>query len=83
MKDYIFYILVLIILALSFQNLKAQDDFDDWDSYEEIEEEYVPLPKLPSSIFKPMEIVEDNKPGLVVTICYNDDERGYYCKDLP
>lgn len=97
MKDYILYILVLIILSLSIKQIHAQDEYDDLDYQEnEITEEYIsseyitPL-KTPPSIFKSFEQVDENfilssapdEPKLVVTICYDDIDRGYYCKDLP
>ena len=90
MRDYLFYILLLILLSLGVHNLKAQDDFLEDEDY--IEEEYaIPYKPLPSIFTSPTdtsgpEVILSNtvdKPALVVTICYDDEYKGYYCKDLP
>lgn len=95
MKDYILYIILLILLAFSYNNIKAEDDFDDLLELEDyIEEEYIPVQKPLPSLFKPYESPSAAEPEvilstvpdktLIVSICYNDDlDRGYYCKDLP
>lgn len=78
------------MLSLGVHSLKAQDDFSEDEDY--IEEEYTVPYKPISSIFttpittSEPEIVlstAPDKPSLVVTICYDDEYKGYYCKDLP
>lgn len=79
------------MLSLGVHSLKAEDDFLEDEDY--IEEEYIApyKPIVPSIFSSPIdtsgpEVILSNspdKPLLVVTICYDDEYKGYYCKDLP
>jgi hypothetical protein len=86
MRTLIVYLLFIFAISC---HISRADDFDDYmtDLDDSISEEYTP--KVPT-LFKSFDNSDDqvilstapDQPKLIVTICY-DEERGYYCKDLP
>jgi hypothetical protein len=83
-----FVVYILFLFAISCQITRADDfadsEYESEDSYEEV---YIPE----ALTFKPLDLSDGevilstapDKPSLIVTICYDDSDRGYYCKDLP